>query len=317
MVVLTTEKPHPEAPGLDARPDYQILISLLRGQQAALSDAVFGPALPQIERGAGLMAQAIREGGRLIYAAAGSSGVMALSDAAELGGTFGIPSAQITILMAGGVPVDASMPGETEDDIPDPQALAIMPGDVAIAITASGATPYPLAIAQAARQRGARVIAIASNADAPVFDLADVAICLAVQPEIIAGSTRMGAGTAQKSALNMMSTLMGIRLGHVHDGLMVNMLPENRKLRQRAAMVVACIADVDLDQARSALEASDYVIKPAVLLALGAASPVEALRLVEEYQGQLRPAMARLGQGSNGGCYPTRNKTQSGTIKGE
>lgn len=294
MVVLTTEKPHPEAPGLDARPDYQILASLLRGQQAALSDAVFAPALPQIAQGAGLMARAITDGGRLIYAAAGSSGVMALSDAAELGGTFGIPPAQITILMAGGVPVDASMPGGTEDDTPDRQALPIAPGDVVIAITASGSTPYPLAIAEEARIRGARVIAIASNADAPIFDLADVAICLAVPPEIIAGSTRMGAGTAQKAALNMMSTLMGIRLGHVHDGLMVNMLPENRKLRQRAAVVVARIADVDLDRARRALEASDYAIKPAVLLALGAASATEALRLIEECQGHLRPAMARL-----------------------
>lgn len=294
MVVLTTERPHPEAPGLDARPDYQILASLLRGQQAAVSDQVFASALPHIAAGAGLMAQAIGRGDRLIYAAAGSSGVMALSDAVELGGTFGIPPEQIRILMAGGVPVDASMPGGTEDDSPDPKVLAIAPGDVVIAITASGATPYPLAIAQAARDIGAKVIGIASNADAPIFDLADVAICLAVPPEIIAGSTRMGAGTAQKAALNMMSTLMGIRLGHVHDGLMVNMQPENRKLRQRAAVVVARIADVDLDRARAALEASDYAIKPAVLLAMGATSATEALRLIEECQGHLRPAMARL-----------------------
>ena len=293
MPALQTEQLHPDAKGLDARADDVILTSLLTGQMAAL-DAV-SQALPGIAAGATLMVRAIESGGRLIYAAAGSSGLMALADAAELPGTYGISPENIRILMAGGLPQGADMPGDTEDDAEDAARAArdITAKDAVIAITASGSTPYPSEIARIAHSKGAKVIAIANNDPAPIFAHADVAITLATPPEVIAGSTRLGAGTAQKATLNMMSTLMGIRLGHVHDGMMVNLKADNAKLRDRAAGMVASIAEVSHADAQSALSHTQGQVKPAVLIAKGADKD-QATQLLDQSKGHLRAALARL-----------------------
>lgn len=294
MPSTTTERQHAQAEELDLRPDAEILQCLLRAQKEAL--AALSGTLPQLAQAASLMVQAIEAGGRLIYAAAGSSGLMALSDAAELGGTFGIPGAQVAILMAGGLPAGASMPGDTEDDS-DAAAHAaaeITNRDVVIALTASGSTPWPMTVARLARGRGARVICLANNADAPIFAFADVAICLPTPPEVIAGSTRLGAATAQKAALNLMSSLMGIRLGHVHDGMMVNLIADNDKLRDRAAQMVGRIAGVGEDRATACLAQAEGAVKPAVLLAAGAASLAQAHELLNETKGNLRAALVRL-----------------------
>ena len=138
----------------------------------------------------------------------------------------------------------------------------------------------------------AKVIGIANAAGAKLFDHADVAICLPTPPEVIAGSTRMGAGTAQKVALNMMSTLMGIRLGQVHDGMMVGLVADNDKLRARAAAMVARIAGVEAGLAARALDLAQGAVKPAVLIALGQA-PEAAQGLLSEANGNLRAAIAR------------------------
>jgi N-acetylmuramic acid 6-phosphate etherase len=288
-----TEAQHIAAKGLDARSDAQILAVLLDGQVQAVNSLAL--MLPQVAAGATLMAHTVTSGGRLIYAAAGSSGMMAFADAVELGGTFGIPPAQIHILMAGGLPVDARMPGSTEDDTDDALAAAavIQSGDAVITLSASGSTPYSILIAQIARERGAQVIGISNNAGAALFDHADIAIHAPTPPEVIAGSTRLGAGTAQKVVLNMMSTLMGIRLGHVHDGMMVNLVADNEKLRGRAAGMVAQIANVDTDSAKASLEKAGGVVKLAVLLASGADAAI-AGQLLDDTKGNLRAALARL-----------------------
>jgi N-acetylmuramic acid 6-phosphate etherase len=218
---------------------------------------------------------------------------MALADAAELGGTFGIPATQIRILMAGGVPVDAQMPGDTEDDTgaAGADAAGIGPGDLLIALTASGSTPYPLELARIAAENGALVVAIANNPGARIFAHADVAICLETPPEVIAGSTRLGAGTAQKAALNLMSTLMGVRLGHVHDGLMVNVIADNEKLRARAMGIVCQITGCTPECAAKSIAATNGAVKPAVLLAAGAQSPEAAMALLTTTNGNLRAAL--------------------------
>lgn len=290
----STEGLHPSARGLDARPLEEVSAILLAGQREAVEAVV--PACSAIAAGAALMAAAMRGGGRLVYVAAGSSGLMALADAAEIEATFGIPADRIALHMAGGVPDGPHMPGATEDDRVSAVAAAgdIHAGDVVIALSASGTTPYPLAFLEVARARGARTIGIANNAGTPILENSDVAILLETPPEVIAGSTRMGAGTAQKVALNMMSSLMGIALGHVHDGMMVNLRADNSKLRQRAASMVARIADVPLGQAEACLDAAGGGVKAGVLLAAGAESAARAGALLDETDGSLRAALERI-----------------------
>jgi N-acetylmuramic acid 6-phosphate etherase len=293
MALKQTEERHPQADGLDLRTDGEVL-ALLAGSQAEAAKSV-GAAAPDIARGAALAAKAIRTGGRLIYAAAGSSGLMALADALELPGTYGIAREQIIVLLAGGQEALVDMRGGPEDDGDAAQtsieALSLTPRDCVIAVTASGQTPYPLAAARAAGQAGAQTIGIANNRGATLFDLVDVGICLETPPEVIAGSTRMGAGTAQKIALNMLSTLMAIRLGHVHDGYMVNLIADNAKLRVRARGIVSSVTGASADEADAALAASGGAVKSAILIAGGAGSLETATRLLAMHDGHIRPSL--------------------------
>lgn len=242
------------------------------------------------------MARTISDGGALHYVAAGSSGLMAASDAQELGGTFSIPPTQIRIHMAGGLPTGVEMPGTTEDETTglETDLASLDAKDTVIAVSASGTTPYTLAALKIAQSAGATVIGVANNAGSELLEKADVPVLLQTPPEVISGSTRMGAGTAQKIALNMLSTLMAIKLGHVHDGMMVNLTADNSKLRIRARGIVARVANVDADTAEGALAQTEGRVKPAVLLAAGARDAKEAVALLDETGGHLRPALDRL-----------------------
>lgn len=300
MPATPTESIHRHARNLDMRTDHEALSLLLDGQREAL--AVVGGALGEIAAGAALMADAVRGGGRLVYAGAGSSGLMAMADGLELAGTFGIDPARVILCMAGGMPQDATMPGGTEDDMAEGErtGAAFGPADAIIAVTASGSTPYAVALARAAHARRAPVIALANSPGAAIFSVADVAVCLPTPPELVAGSTRMGAGTAQKVALNLMSTLMGMRLGAVHDGMMVALRADNAKLRLRARTMVAQIAGVEADAAARALDAAEGRVRIAVLVARGAA-PGEAEQMIEANGGILRAALARWEGAGNAG----------------
>ena len=194
------------------------------------------------------------------------------------------------------------MPGDTEDAVDDlDRALAdLTEADVVIAISASGTTPFTLAAAKIAKAKGALVISIANNDDAPLFNLSDCQILLRTPPEVISGSTRMGAGTAQKIALNMMSTLMALELGHIHDGMMVNLRADNAKLRDRARRMVGTIADVDDRSASLALDTADGDVKAATLLAVGLTDFNEASALLHASNGHLRPALNTLRARSQG-----------------
>ncbi len=290
-------------PQTEARTDGQTPIDRLDGP-AALTRMIdvqiasltsLRAALPALDAAATLIADTLRgtgnNAGRLIYVAAGSSGLMALADAAELPGTFGIDPDRIVIRMAGGIPASAAMPGDTED-LTD-TALPLHPGDLLIALSASGSTPWAVDAATRARAANIPVIAIANNPDTPLLQAATVAICLPTPPEVLAGSTRMGAGTAQKVALNMISTLAGVRLGHVHDGMMVNLRADNAKLRDRAKRIVAQIAGVSDAVATQALNAAKNDTKIACLIAAGA-DPAQAATLLTDHHGHLRPALATL-----------------------
>lgn len=294
MATPVTEQLHQDAIGLDTRPLPDVAALLARGQVDAAATPM--TALTQICTGASAMAQTIRSGGILHYAAAGSSGLMAASDALELGGTYSIPATQIRIHMAGGLSTSAEMPGDVEDFADDlEQDLAdLSENDTLVTVSASGTTRYTVAAAKIARLKGATIIGIANNADTELLHLSDHPVLLPTPPELISGSTRMGAGTAQKIALNMLSTLMAMKLGHVQDGMMVNLRADNDKLRARAMSIVCHLTGVDPEKARSALAAADGNLKCAALLAAGAASPQSAYALLEQTNDHLRPALERL-----------------------
>lgn len=301
MVLQRTEQMRGEAKGLDVQPPLAVLDILLASQKEAV--AAVQPALGALADAASLAADTIRGGGRLGYAAAGSSGLMALADALELPGTFGIPRDRIAILFAGGPPCLDDLVGGPEDDEDlaerDVAAAGLGAGDCLVSVSASGSTPYAVAALRAAGACGARRIAIANNDGAALFDDADVAVLIATPPEPIAGSTRMGAGTAQKVALNLFSTLMAIELGHVHDGYMVNVKADNRKLKDRAARMVAAIADTPEADAAIWLERAGGSVKAAVLMAAGAADEAAANRLLQSAGQRLRPALSMIRQGRN------------------
>lgn len=287
---LPTTETIAEGPTFDALPAFEAGQRMLDGQRDAL-EAVRG-ALAGITQAAEAMAASIRNQNTIIYAAAGSSGLMALADASELHGTFGIPTGSVQIHMAGGVPTTGNMPGDIEDDTDAAKSVAqnIKTGDAVIVLSASGTTPYALQVATSVKEKGATVIGIANNPATPLLDMADIAVCLATPSEIIAGSTRLGAGTAQKAALNLMSSLMGVALGHVYQGLMVNVVADNAKLKARAAGIVARIADVSQAQAADALQRAGADTKTAVLIASGA-SPEAARDLLTTHQGHLGPCL--------------------------
>lgn len=292
-----TERMSAEYAGLDTWPDDRALAAMLEAQGRGV--AAVRSAFPEIARAATLVAERIRRGGRLIYAGAGSSGLIAKLDAHELPATFGIPHSQAIALIAGGSGSFDKIDNRMEDSAP--QAVADLaeikagPDDVVIGIAASGSTIYTCAALAEARRRGSATVGIACNENAPIFESADVAIRLLSGPEVLAGSTRMAAGTAQKAALNLLSTLAAIKLGHVYDGLMVNMRAENEKLRERAAQIVARAANVDLDTARARLIEAGFEPKLAILLAAGAVDGGHAAQLLQQEQGNLRRALACLG----------------------
>lgn len=302
MATAGTEAVNSKASGLDLQPPPTVL-RLLAEAQVEASKVVLGAVEP-IAQAAQIAADRLAAGGRIVYAAAGSSGLMAMADGLELPGTYGITRDRIVILIAGGANALHSLPGAPEDSAED--AIAELTAqnfsarDCLIAISASGTTPYALAALEEGRRVGAATIGMANNAGTPLLEGADVAICLPTPPEMIAGSTRMGAGTAQKIALNMMSTMIGIHLGHVHDGYMVNLLADNIKLRGRAARIVSAIAGCDTDAAASLLEKAGGSVKAAILLAAGAKDADDANDILSTTGQRIRPALERLKEGSIG-----------------
>ncbi|WP_442580235.1 N-acetylmuramic acid 6-phosphate etherase [Mesorhizobium sp. ASY16-5R] len=300
MALAGTEAVNVKAKGLDLQPPATIL-RLLAEAQVEAARSVQG-AILEIAQAAELAAGKLASGGRLFYAAAGSSALMALADALELPGTYGIPHDRVVVLIAGGRDAFVDLPGAPEDDAAQAAKEVadngLTAGDCLIALSASGTTPYALGALEEAAKRGAATVGVANNAGTPLVMRADVGIVLATPPEIVAGSTRMGAGTAQKIALNMFSTLVAVHLGHVHDGYMVNLRVDNMKLRKRAARIVSAIAGGSEDEASGFLEKTGGSVKTAILLAAGARDAAAADQILAGAGQKLRPALASLEEGS-------------------
>lgn len=237
-------------------------------------------------------------GGRCIYLGAGAAGLIAAEDAAELPGTFGLDRQRIPVILAGADGAHFDLDASAEDDAQAAEravaALGDLTSDTVIAVSASGSTPFTLAGARAARRAGALVVAIANRPNAPLLTEADVPLLLDTGDEALRGSTRLAAGAAQKCALGMLSTLVGLALGHIHAGLMVNLRADNDKLQSRALGIVMSIAGVAENKAQAALAATGGEVKPAVLLSAGARDSGDAVNRLQRSRGRLAEALDTL-----------------------
>lgn len=290
-----TETIDPRFVDIDSWPLEVAVEAMLEGQLSAIA-ALKGQvtAIAQASEAAALR---LRQGGRLVYVGAGTSGRIAVQDGVELTPTFGWPEDRLVFALAGGLQSLVISAEGAEDDREDAvrqlDAHSLAPDDVVIGVAASGRTPFTLSAQTFARGRGALTIGLANNADTPLLAHADFPIVAGTGSELIAGSTRMKAGTSQKAALNMLSTAIMLRLGRVYRGLMVDMVISNDKLLKRAQGMVDRLSGAGPAVAAAALAAADNDIKTAVLVARGTDVAL-ARSVLSRHHGMLRPAMAEL-----------------------
>jgi N-acetylmuramic acid 6-phosphate etherase len=275
---------------LDLRPTAEV-VRALNDANAVVLDALRDAEDDLVA----LVDAASARSGRVIYVGAGSAGAMAAADAAEWGPTFSVPDDSIVALVAGAhLPHGAEREGAEDDDAAgaaEMRALAPTAEDVVVAVSASGSTPYAIGALSVGREGGAVTAAIVCAPGAPLADIADHAVVLAVGPEVIAGSTRLKAGTAQKLALNAFSTALMVRRGRTYGNLMSGMRVANAKLRERAVRICCLAAGCDDDAARAALGASDDDLEIALVVLLAGVDPTEAhARLIAA--GSVRGAAA-------------------------
>jgi N-acetylmuramic acid 6-phosphate etherase len=290
---LETEQPNPRSADLD-RLSTEEVVRVINAEDAQVAEAV-REALPAVARAADLVAERLARGGRVFYVGAGTSGRVGWLDAVEWAPTFGVDPGCVRVVVAGGVGSGVEASSELEDDaeLGAADLLSHGPsrGDVVVGIAASGRTPYVLGALRAAREVGCAVVAVCNNPGSPMEPLADVAVVVRTGPEVVAGSTRMKAGTAQKMVLNMVSTAAMVRLGKVYRNLMVDVRPLNRKLAARAARIVAEAAGVSVEEAEDLLERAGRNAKAAIVMARTGCTLEEALERLERASGHVRAAL--------------------------
>jgi len=263
---LLTEAVLESTRDLDRRSTSEILETIHREDARAL--AAVGRVLGDVERAVEILVLALTGGGRWINIGAGTSGRLGVADAAEVPPTFGYPADRVVGVMAGGPAALVCAVEGAEDQDADAReqlrALELMPGDVVVALSASGRTPFALGAIEEAHAVGARRIAITCDGDSPLAQAVEVAIAPRVGPEVIAGSTRMKGGLAQKMVLHLLSTTVMVRLGRVEGNQMTNLMPSSRKLRRRAARIVSQLGGVELAEAEVLLEGCHGSVQDAV-----------------------------------------------------
>ncbi len=296
---MNTESLDPRYVDLDRWPTHVAVEAMLEGQMAAIAalQSQTSAIAAAAEAAAARLGNAGRLGdaGRLIFVGAGTSGRLGVQDGTELFPTFGWPLERMHFLLAGGLDALTEAQEGAEDDADaacaEIAAVALGEADVVIGVAASGRTPYTLAAIEEARTQGALTIAIVNNADSPLAAAAAHAVVAVTGSEVLAGSTRMKAGTAQKAALNLLSTAIMLRLGRVFDGRMVAMRVSNAKLLRRGRRMVQDLAGVSADVAAEALDQAGRDIRLGVIVATG--TPVaEARRLLDLHGGDLRRVLA-------------------------
>jgi N-acetylmuramic acid 6-phosphate etherase len=266
--------------------------AMLEGQLSAV--AAVKPIVPLIAKASEHASARLARGGRLVYVGAGTSGRIAAQDGVELTPTYGWPKDRIKFVIAGGMEALAASAEAAEDDggasAEALSSLNLNAEDVVIGVAASGETRFTVSALEAANKVGALTIGIANNENTPLLQVAEFGLCAETGSELVAGSTRMKAGTAQKVILNLFSTATMIRCGRVYKGLMVNMLISNSKLKRRATEIVQQLTNADVEAATKAIEAGQGDLKSAILIGLGYSSEEAASRL-QSSNGNLRAAI--------------------------
>jgi N-acetylmuramic acid 6-phosphate etherase len=284
-----TEQPNPRTARLDRLPARKLL-ALLNREDARVAAAV-RRELPRLAQAVGAVVGAWRRGGRLFYVGAGTSGRLGVLDAAELPPTFQIPSGRVQAVLAGGRAAVFRSSEAAEDSAAagarDLARRRVRKSDVVVGLTASGSTPYVLGALRFARRRGCMTIAITANRGSAAARAARIAICPETGPEALAGSTRLKAGTAQKLALNLLSTAAMVRLGHVYRNLMVNVQMSNRKLRRRGLRVLEQALDISQAEAARLARRAGGNLKAAIVMGRTGCSRDEAERRLTEAAGHL------------------------------
>jgi N-acetylmuramic acid 6-phosphate etherase len=294
MTNVETEQPHPAHAGLDGY-DTPALIEAFVGDQAIAAQAVQAAA-PQLGQAVDAAVARLAAGGRLVYVGAGTSGRLGLLDSVELQPTFSWPRERALALLAGGAGAVFEAVEGAEDDAgrgaADLRALQPVANDVVLLVAASGTTPYAIGAARAARDAGALTVAIVNNRGTPLAAACEIALVLDTGPEVISGSTRLKAGTAQKIALNTLSSSVMVRLHKVHGNLMVDLRATNAKLARRALALTMTAAGADEARAREALAASGGRVKLAIVMLLAGVDAEAAERRLVAANGSIRAALA-------------------------
>jgi len=288
-----TEQRNPRSRGLDLKSTLDILRTINR-EDATVAAAV-RRTLPAIARAVEAIAAALRRGGRLIYIGAGTSGRLAALDDAECPPTFGISPRQVQAVIAGGRRALTAAVEGAEDDAAaaarDLGARKISSQDVIVGLTASGSTPYVLGALRYARRKGAFTIGITCSARPLIRRETRILVAPQVGPEVVAGSTRMKAGTAQKLVLNMLSTATMVKLGHVYDNWMINVALTNSKLRRRAVRILEEAAGASVSAAEHALRHAGHDLRVALLMLKRGVTATDARRRLKAAHGNLRIAL--------------------------
>ncbi|MCC8463659.1 N-acetylmuramic acid 6-phosphate etherase [Photorhabdus bodei] len=291
---MVTESRNPASANIDTLPTLEML-KLINDEDKKVALAV-EQTLPKIAEIVDKIAEAFRQGGRLIYIGAGTSGRLGILDASECPPTYGTKPEQVVGLIAGGHQAILSAVENAEDNqqlgVNDLQALNFNAKDVLVGIAASGRTPYVLGAMAYAKSVGATVACISCNPESPMTQAADIAITPIVGPEIVTGSSRMKAGTAQKLILNMLTTGAMIRIGKVYSNLMVDVEATNAKLVERQKNIVMAATECNREQAEQALAECDGHCKTAIVMILAGISAQQAKALLEKHHGFIRPTIS-------------------------
>jgi len=292
---LLTEQANPASEGIDALPTEQVL-SIINNEDRKVADAV-ARELPPITRAVEAIVNAFEKGGRLFYIGAGTSGRLGVLDAAECPPTFNVPPERVQGIIAGGEAAVSRATETTEDDpsigARDLAGRGFVENDVLVGIAASGRTPYVLGAIAEANRMGAFTIGISCTPDSELSRAVKLPITLLVGPEIVAGSTRMKAGTATKMVLNMLTTASFIRLGYVFGNLMVNVQPKNSKLADRARRIIAMATGVSYEQAGELLGAAGNTVRTAIVMARAGVDRVEAERRLASAGGRISKSLQK------------------------
>jgi N-acetylmuramic acid 6-phosphate etherase len=288
-----TELRNPASRGLD-RLSTAAILRLMNQEDRRIPLAV-QRELPAIERAVDAIVAGIRKGGRLLYVGAGTSGRLAVLDAAECPPTFGVSPRLVQAIIAGGSPAITGAVEGAEDSVAngvrDLRAKHVGPADVVVGIAASGTTPYVLSALKYARKQGAATVGITSNRNAPIARVATIVIAPQVGSEVVTGSTRLKAGTSQKLVLNMLSTAAMVRLGHVYENLMIDVAMTNQKLRGRGLRILAEASGKNASAVRHALRQSGHNLRTALVMLKQGLDAGSARAKLQSAKGNLREAL--------------------------